>query len=169
MTVTKELRPRINPENTTIDRFLESAAWAALILLWILVLKSYNKLPEIIPSHFNPSGQPDDTSNKNFIFILPVIGTFVFFLLTVLQNYPYTFNYPVKITADNAMKQYTNAIKMIRYLKLIILVVFGLITFFTLKTAWGESEGLGIWFLPVFLIGVFGPLAYYITKAFKNK
>lgn len=169
MATNKEFRPRFKPELTISDRFVESAGWLVLIIMWVFVIASYSKLPEIIPSHFNAAGEPDDTGSKKFIFILPVIGSFIFFLLTVLQNYPHAFNYPVKLTAKNANTQYTIAIRMIRHLKLIILVVFGLITLFTLMTALGESEGLGIWFLPLFLIAVFGPITYYIVKAFKNK
>lgn len=165
----KEVRPRIKPELSTSDRFIESAAWMVLILMWIIVLINYRDLPEAIPSHFNTAGQPDDSGSKEFIFILPVIGTFVFLLLTVLQGFPYAFNYPVKITEKNALAQYTNALRMIRYLKLIILGIFSLITIFTISTAEGLSTGLGIWFVPFFMIAVFVPLVYFIVKAFKNK
>ena len=37
------------------------------------------------------------------------------------------FNYPSQITKENAVHQYTNATRMIRVLKLVIVVLFGLI------------------------------------------
>jgi hypothetical protein len=56
---------------------------------------------------------------------------------------------------------------MIRYLKLIIVVIFGLIEFKTIQNANGQADGLGIWFLPMTLGLIFIPLIYFVVKLFK--
>ena len=64
------------------------------------------------------------------------------------------FNYPSQITKENAVHQYTNATRMMRVLKLVIVVLFGLIVFRKIQIVNGNANGLGAWFLP-FTIGVF--------------
>jgi hypothetical protein len=75
-----------------------------------------------------------------------VIGTILFIGLTVLNQYPHIFNYPTKITAGNAYKQFKIATRLIRYMKLAMTFIFTLIVFGTLQNAAGKSDGLGIWF-----------------------
>lgn len=89
--------------------------------------------------------------------------------MTILNKFPQVFNYPTKITEDNAFNQYTNATRLIRYLKLIVVLVLGLITFRTIQNANGDSEGLGIWFLPLIIGLIFIPLTYFIFKSLKVK
>jgi hypothetical protein len=40
-----ELKPKIQPELSPVDRLIEIAGWLALSLLWIIILYSYRKLP----------------------------------------------------------------------------------------------------------------------------
>jgi hypothetical protein len=58
---------------------------------------------------------------------------------------------------------------MIRILKLVIVLVFGLILFNTLQNANGNTDGLGNWFLPL-TIGLFTiPTLYFLIKSMKIK
>jgi hypothetical protein len=57
---------------------------------------------------------------------------------------------------------------MIRYLKLSIVVIFGLIAFKTIQNANGEADGLGVWFLPMTLGLIFIPLTYFVIKSYKT-
>jgi len=100
---------------------------------------------------------------------LPLIATVLFVGLTFLNKFPHIFNYPTNITPHNALRQYTNATRMIRYLKLVIVVIFGLIAFKTIQNGNGEANGLGIWVLPLTLGLIFIPLIYFVIKSFKTK
>jgi uncharacterized membrane protein len=73
-----ETRPRIKLELTYGDRFIETISWVFLAFLWILTLSFYDKLPDIIPIHFDLLGQPNDHGSKLTIMFLPIIGTLVF-------------------------------------------------------------------------------------------
>ena len=86
----------------------------------------------------------------------------MFFGLTILNMFPVIFNYPVKITQENALKQYTNATRLIRYLKLVIVLIFGIIAFNMIQNAQGHEEGMGIWVLPLMPGLIFIPLIIYI-------
>ncbi|MCB0849064.1 MAG: DUF1648 domain-containing protein [Bacteroidetes bacterium] len=161
-------RPKIKLELTTTDKTFEILGWISVLAIWVFTITNYTNLPDIIPTHYNSAGQVDGFGGKGYIFTWPLIATFLFIGLTILNKFPHVFNYPTNITADNALRKYTNATRLIRYLKFIIVIVFGLITFKTIQNVNGEASGLGIWFLPLTLGLIFIPLTYFVIKSFKT-
>ena len=167
MTSKKEERPSVKIELTLWDKSLEILGWFILILFWILTVLNYSNAPVTIPTHFDFTGKPDGLGDKSSIFILPGICSVLFIGMTILNRFPHVFNYPTKITNQNAERQYTIATKLIRYLKLIVVFTFSTIGLMTSLTANNILSGLGIWFLPLFMGLVFLPLIYSIIKLFK--
>ncbi len=129
---------------------------------------NYSGLPGTIPTHYNGAGEADGFGGKSGILILPIIATLLFVALTILNKYPQIFNYPTKITEKNALWQYTNATRMIRYLKFIIVIIFGFIEFQTIRNAKGQTSGLGAWFLPMIWGLIFFPMIFFLAKSFKK-
>ena len=164
-----EKRPKIELKLSKTDKVIELIGYLILIAFWITIILSYNNLPEKIPIHYNGLGEVDNYSKKTSIFLLPIIGTFLFIILTLISKNPESFNYNVKITEQNAESQYTNSVKMMRIMKIIVIVIFFLIDYKTIKTSIGKSEGLGIWFLPLILGIVFIPILYFAYKSQKIK
>jgi uncharacterized membrane protein len=162
-------RPKIKLQPDPIDKAFEIIAGVGLLAIWVVTLTTYSNLPDTIPSHYNASGQPDGFGPKTKIFSLPIIATVIFIGLTIVNMYPHVFNYPTAITETNASKQYANATRMIRYLKVVTLVVFGMITMKTIQTANGESSGLGTWFLPLTLALFLIPIAFFVIKSLRIK
>lgn len=163
-----EPRPKINIELSTADKAFELIGWLMLVALWALVLFNYSNLPGTVPTHFNASGEVDGTGDKATIFILPVLGTVLFVILTLIARSPQVFNYPTGITTENAKSQYINATRLIRYLKLLNLIIFFVIVFKTLQTAAGKADGLGPWFLPITLTLSIIPVIFFITRAVRG-
>ncbi len=164
-----EERPKLKIQLTPTDQVLELLGWGVLLALWVWTGTSYSSLPDIIPTHFNAAGEADGFGRKESIVGLPLIATLLYIGLTLLNRFPHSFNFPTPITPDNALKQYTNATRMIRYLKLILVLVFAGISFQTIQQANGTGEGLGFWFLPLTLVLVFMPLVYFVIKSFQTK
>ena len=160
-------RPKIKLEFTTFDKTLEILGWTSLLAIWALIIANYTNLPEVVPIHYNVSGQADRFGAKGNVLILPIIATAIFIGLTILNKFPHVFNYPTNITVDNALRQYTNATRMMRYLKFIIVAIFGLIVFQTFRNVYGQTNGLGVWFLPLTLALIFIPLTYFVIKSYK--
>ena len=163
-----EERPKIKLELTTIDKIFEIFGWVSILAIWVLTITNYTNLPDIIPIHYNGSGQADGFGGKGNILTLPLVATVLFIGLTILNKFPQVFNYPTNITTDNALIQYISATRMIRYLKLIIVVIFGLIALQTIRNVNGQTRGLGVWFLPLTLGLIFIPLTYFVIKSFKK-
>jgi uncharacterized membrane protein len=164
-----EKRPKIKLEFTLTDKLMEIFGWLLVVLIWVIPLINYAVLPDTIPIHFDAAGKVDNFGSKLTIYLVPLIGTLLFVMMTIVNRFPHIFNYAVEITQENALRQYTNATKLIRYLKLALLVIFTLITVFTIRAAKGESAGLGIWFLPLTLAIVLIPTIYFIARMYKEK
>lgn len=158
-------RPRIKIELTATDKAIELIGWLALLAIWILTITSYSNLPDTIPTHYNSVGKADGFGGKINILISPLVATLLLVGITIANKFPHIFNYPTKITAENAFRQYTNVTIMNRYVKLILVVIFGLVEYKTIKS----TNGPGVWFLPLTMVLVFIPLTYFIIKSFKTK
>ena len=165
----EEERPKIKLIPTTRDKLVEILGLLILIALWGYTISHFSNLPETIPTHYNAAGEADDFGGKTSIIRLPIIATLLFIGITVLNQYPHIFNYPTTITQDNALRIYTLATRMLRYLKLVFVTIFGGITFKTIQTASGESSGLGGWFLPLTAGLIFIPLIYFVIKSVQGK
>jgi uncharacterized membrane protein len=161
-------RPKITLIPTNADKLVELLGWIMLLAIWALTISQYSTLPDTIPTHFNGAGQADGFGSKATILSLPVIASLLFIGLTLLNRYPHSFNYPTAITQDNALRLYTLATRMLRYLKLVLVLVFGGIEFMTIQHATGKAAGLGAWFLPLTLVLVFLPLVYFVINSFKS-
>ncbi|MBK7697643.1 MAG: hypothetical protein IPJ39_02405 [Saprospiraceae bacterium] len=153
-------RPIIKLELTTTDKAIELLSWISIMAIWLLTIISYTNLPDIIPTHYNAA---------EGILIEPIIATFIFVGMTILNKFPHTYNYLTEITTENALKHYTDATRLIRYLKLNIVIVFGLILLQTIRHANGQADGLGVWFTPMTIALLFIPIAYYLIKSSQAK
>ncbi len=115
-------------------KIIEGMALIVFISIWVMVIYSYNKLPQIIPVHFDLSGNVDRMGDKSSIFTLPFIASFIYLLLTVLNKYPHMFNYIGEITLDNAKSQYTFATRLLMVIKVIVLSVLFIIILVVIRS-----------------------------------
>ena len=120
-------RIKIKLELTKVDMASEIISWFLIIYIWILTITNYLNFPDIIATHYNDAVDTDELVEKWIIFTLPLVMTVLFVGMSILNKFPHIYNYPINITKENAFTQYTNATRLIRYLKLIVVVVFGLI------------------------------------------
>jgi uncharacterized membrane protein len=162
-------RPKIKIEPTSTDQILDLVGWVGLLLLWALAAYNYASLPNTIPTHFNFAGQVDNYGSKNTILLLPLVGTLLFFAMTLLVRYPHIFNYPVRITEKNAKIQYTLAVRLLRLMKLAILAVLVAIITSILRAVRGGPSGMGFWFLHLVLAFLIALTGFYLYKSFRAK
>ena len=163
-----ETRPKIKLQLSVLDRYLEKASQLLLICTWGLVLYVFSRSADIIPTHYDAHGNINDYGSKWTMFIAPFIATALFFGLTRLNRYPHIFNYMVRITAENARRQYTLATRMMRCLKLSVIIVVFIVVLFTSRKG-GAAQGPGLWFLPFIYILFLTPTVVLMVKSFKAK
>lgn len=165
-----EKQPKITIPPTPLDKTLDILAFVGLALLWAYVIFNYVKLPEKITTHFNFKGEADGHGSKNTLWLLPSIATIIVIGFGFLSRIPHQFNYMVKITPENALQQYALALRMMRYLKIVILLVFAYIVSTIIQNAQQTKDGMSNWFLPITFAFISLPtvlLIYYSNK--KNK
>lgn len=162
-------RPRLKLKPERIDRFLELIGFAALFLLIVLPVLYFDQLPDEIPRHFDASGTPDAYSGKAIVWILPLIGTLMFAGMFWLSKRPHIYNYPQKVTEENAENIYRAGSRMVQAMNTLITCAFAYITYSTIRISLGSTDGLGEWFLPVFLLLIFGFMGYFIVKMMSAK
>ncbi|WP_181368960.1 DUF1648 domain-containing protein [Flavobacterium pallidum] len=131
--------PKIKILLTPFDKAIESLCWLLIISIWILVFVNYPKLPDIIPIHFDLSGNADGFGAKENLFALPIVITILAIGLSFLNKFPHIFNYMAAITPGNAIRQYTLATRFIRFLKLGTVIIFGMIVFGMIRSAGGNA------------------------------
>ncbi|OUL33235.1 DUF1648 domain-containing protein [Nostoc sp. 106C] len=147
-------------------RMLNWIALAGLVALFGIAIHGWFALPESIPIHFGIDGKADGWGTKNFLWLLPIVGLIIYGMLTFINRYPHTFNYAVRITEENALRQYQIACSMLNWLKTEIILLFAYIEWQMFNLATIENPSLGIWFLPVYLIVIFGTSAYWLSQSF---
>jgi len=160
-------KPRIKIQPEPIDRVIEFIGILGFMTLIALPIIYFNQLPNIIPVHFGFNGQPDGFGTKDVIWIMPVLGTFLFLGMSLLNKHPHILNYPQMVTEDNAERLYKTATRMMRVLNALVACIFAYMTFGTIQTALGNQNGLGTMFLTIFLILILGTTGYSSYKMMK--
>ena len=77
-----------------------TAAWLAL---------QWPAIPELIPSPFRKAGEltlGPVLASRNTLLAVPVLSGIQFLFLTWIRGLPHRHNYPVRITEENAPRQY---------------------------------------------------------------
>jgi len=162
-------KPKINPPLRTVDIILEALAAICLIYMIVQLIVDYPAISRQVPTHFGSSGTPDAWDNKSSLLIIPVVAIVIYTSLTVLNRYPYIFNYPVPITEKNAIKQYQLAKSLLIALKFTTAGLVLYIQLQTIRVAQEIQSGLGTYFLIIIIIGSFIPIVIYLIIAAKNK
>lgn len=162
-------QPKLKVEVKTTDRWIEMLAFLLLAANIGMAFFAYFKLPETIPTHFNLKGDVDAYGGKASIFIAPAIGFVLYLGMTWLNFYPEIFNYPVKITSENAARQYRKAVQLVRWLKVIVILTFFLITWSMFNSAVESSNQLQVWIILSVVILPLLLMAVYLNQATKQK
>jgi hypothetical protein len=125
---------------------------------------NWGNIPDEIPGHYNALGQVDRITKKSSIIALPIVTAIMYIGMSAIERFPQAWNTGVTITEENKNRLYRIMKDMLKTTKLLIVVVF---SYMTINSA--IATQLSPWFLPVFLILMFGSMIYYIVKIIRNK
>ncbi len=151
-------RPRINIPYEQVDIVVELLNIALLLIIWGYAIKEYLALPDEIPVHFNVKGEADAMGSKTMIWILPLIATFIFGMMVIINRFPHIHNYMVNITDENAFKNYRLSTRILRFVNLYCMLIFAVLIFDIVGLAKGDNavfiNGLFIGIIAVLPIGI---------------
>jgi uncharacterized membrane protein len=152
---------------TILDYSLEVISLLGLVAILVLPIIFYSQLPETIPVHFNATGNPDSFGSKATLWILPALAAVIYVFITIGSRYPDKFNYPVALTPENTQRQYKNSILMLRFVKAIVTVLFFYVVVMSVLTGLNRATGIGIYFLPVFIVTLLGTIGFFLYRMFR--
>ena len=164
-----EKRPKLDLPLSPLEKVIEILSVFGLIGICCYLFMKWPNLPDQINTHFNAMGVADDTGGKSTLLMMPIGTACLYALLTITARFPQTFNLPKPVTEQNAEYMYRNARLMLAFLKIEIIIGFSYIEYCMVQSAVKSSFGLGTWFLPVFLGGVFATTGYFIYKLSREK
>jgi uncharacterized membrane protein len=163
-----ENRPKLKIQRTFLENILDFTAIAVFIVGAANLIMQWSSIPGTVPIHFNGAGEPDGWGSKNNLWVLLLIGFMMWVLLTVLEKFPHVYNY-LFLTEENAERQYKNGRLMLNIIKNEILFFFVYMSWVSTGVAMGENDGLGLWILPIFIVGITASIAFFIVRSIKLK
>jgi uncharacterized membrane protein len=147
----------------SIERMLNAAALLLAGGALLLAFYHYTSLPDQIPSHFNYKGEVDRYGSKYLLFLLPGIAIVTALGIIYLSGFPHKFNYPKKITTENAAYEYQRARFVIRVLNVCASLLFFVLTWEIIQTSGSEASTMnGLTYMALAAL-LLAPLAVYWT------
>ncbi|TYB79683.1 DUF1648 domain-containing protein [Bizionia myxarmorum] len=166
-------RPKITLDKSTFDNFLDVFAFGLLIVTIIYTVLNYSALPDQIPMHFNYSGDITRFDDKDMIWLFPILGIATVSGIFYLNKFPHVFNYPQKITPENAKEFYSDATRMLRFINVSISLLFSIILFeivqVSLNNAKIISQAANYIIMSIVILMTIGPLIYAFLNLKKKK
>lgn len=157
-------RPKIKISKSRMARYLELLTITIAFGSLFYLIKNYSILPNEVPVHFNFAGMPDRMSYKAILFSIPLLNVIIAIGFLFLAKYPHKFNYPFAISVKNAEAIYTESIKMLRILGVLISLLLGYITFASISIALEKSSQLNIYVAGSILVGILLNIVFGIIR-----
>ncbi|MBX5446058.1 DUF1648 domain-containing protein [Sphaerobacter sp.] len=157
----REQRPVLDLPRSSFEIVGELLALVGVIVTVAILLYAWPDLPDRVPTHFGVTGEPDSWGRKATVLFPPLVMMVLYTGLTILNRFPHAFNYPRVITEENAPRQYGLARTLMTWLKAELTWLFAYLEWSIVRVAQGEATGIGVTFLPVILIIMFGTIGVY--------
>ena len=112
-------------KRNTEDWILEILSFLGLLgCLYPLLFYGEFEAGEVFPMHYNFRGEVDGWTDRSILWILPVISVSIYLILLVSERFYRKFTYPVRVNDDNKEQLYRLGVRMLRWLRLFIALLF---------------------------------------------
>lgn len=162
-------RPKIKIPKTKSEWVWDVIGYSFYLGTLALLLFTWDELPQEIPAHYNALGEVDRWGSKGELLILPALGILIILIMQILERFPEAYNQPKRLNESNAKQFYLVGRKTVNQLKNICLLIFALVLFNDISKALGWTDGFGIIFFPIIIIGFGIPITIVIMKYKKIK
>ncbi|WP_339252746.1 DUF1648 domain-containing protein [Sporosarcina sp. FSL W8-0480] len=161
-------KPKLEIPKTTVQWAFDIFTIIVFVAGMIYLISIWNQLPDQVPAHYNAAGEVDRWGSKWELVILPIIAVLMAIFLTFLEKHPEWHNY-MNLNENNIEFQYRNSVIFLNVMKNECVLLFVYISFNIAQVALGKAESIGNLFLPVFLVIMFGTMAFFIIRSIKHK
>lgn len=159
-------KPVLDIPKTLFEKTLDIVTAIAYLAGIIYTIVIWSQLPDQVPAHYNGAGEVDRWGSKWELILLPIIAAFLAIFMTFLEKHPEWHNY-IKLNENNIKFQYTNSRMLLNVMKNECVLLFVFLSYQTEQVAMGKIDSIGIAFLPIFLVIMFGSMAIFIVRSLK--
>ncbi|WGK63954.1 hypothetical protein [Croceiramulus getboli] len=160
----------LQPIKSTLDRALELLTFVLIVASALLLGVYYNQLPEHVPLYFNwPSKDANGLGAKDLLWTNPLLFGVIAVGLHQLLKHPSLFNYPTRITHENARFYYTQFTRMFRWLGLVLALLCFCLTLASVVNGLGNPTDFDPWLYPLFPILLVGVPGVFLVKVIGNR
>jgi Protein of unknown function (DUF1648). len=147
---------------TKLQVVIEIITFLFLIAMFVYLRQSWSGVPDRVPGHYDAAGQINRWGNKSELLTVPIISAILYILLTAVTFFPAIWNVPATVTEENRTIVYEYIRNMMCVMKLEMVLGFTYISYKSIKL-----QALSSYFFFVFLVVIFGTMAYYLRKTLK--
>ncbi len=143
-------------------------AISMMVLVWTgwitwHALHGAEQLPARVATHFDAAGNPNGWGEPSMLPLFPAVAVAIYLLMTLVAQFPASFNYPVEVTAENRPQLEALALDMIAWIKMEMVCLFAWIQWSTIEVARRGHGGLSPALLPVSIGVVFGTIGWFFA------
>lgn len=146
-------------KTTIFQKIIEIITLLVLVAMIITVVTLFRKMPDVVPIHYNISGQIDGWGSKYVLLISPIIGVVICVGFFILLRVPRIWNMPFEPNENSKYKLYKSTRSLIGFLNLDFSLVFFYISYTTISV-----QKMSPLFIPVELVVIFGTLLYFLSN-----
>jgi uncharacterized membrane protein len=146
------MRPILHIPPSPLEVILEIAAFAGVVHCVAGLVRSWASLPDRVPIHFGFDGRPDSWGRRYILLALPIVAILLYVGMSVMSRYPHTYNYPWRITEENAEWAYRSARLLVGLLKAELVWLLAWLQQGPIRVAVGEAKGLPVRFTAAALL-----------------
>ncbi len=146
------------------DKITTVVAILLLLGATIYLFLNWSLLPAEIPSHYNFKGEPDDYGGKGTLIFTLIMGWTLVLLFWILGKFPKYWNTGVERTPANEAAVNRIIKDMMDVLQVAMAAMF---SYMLVVPVLGTY--MGNWFMPVFLISIFGTILLTAVRLIRNR
>jgi uncharacterized membrane protein len=144
----------------------ELIAVAGLVFAVTVVADFYSRLPERIATHFNGEGLANGFGAKSTLWVLVGIAVLLYGILSAISFVPRVVSLKRPLAPERERVVLAESMAMVGWIKVAVCWMFAYICLAMVRNGMGLQVGLGVWFLPVTLVAVFGICGVYLMRIF---
>ena len=142
----------------------ELIALAGLVFTVAVVWDFYSRLPERIATHFDVEGVANGFGARSTLWVLAGIAVLLYLTLVAIGSLPRVISLKRPLAPEREKVVLAETSAMVGWLNVEVCWMFAYICLAMVRNGMGLQVGLGIWFLPVLLVVVFGTCAFYMVR-----
>jgi hypothetical protein len=151
-----------------VRKWLEGISIVALgVLAWVTYRAFFGqeRLPARFPIHFDHAGNPDGWGQPSSLLVLPLVTLGVYFLMTIVSQFPRVFKNPLRATDENGSRIEHLTLEMIPWLKMELVWLLAWFQWFSIEAA-RSGKGVLPEFFPLGIAAVLGTAGWYLVGIF---